>query len=51
MAKRLLTDSRLSLEQIAAQVGYDSAAAFSRVFKKLTGRAPGAWRQIGSAMA
>ena len=30
---------------LARQVGYDSDAAFSRAFKKLTGVAPAAWRQ------
>jgi AraC-like DNA-binding protein len=30
---------------VAAEVGYDSEAAFSRAFKKATGLAPGAWRE------
>jgi AraC-like DNA-binding protein len=50
-AKRLLADSPLSLDQIAERVGYDSAASFSRVFKKQTGVAPGAWRHGVSAVA
>jgi AraC-like DNA-binding protein len=29
---------------VAREVGYDSDAAFSRAFKKLTGVAPAAWR-------
>src|SRR5262245_45253425 len=29
---------------VALEVGYDSAAAFSRAFKKLVGRSPSAWR-------
>ena len=36
-AKALLKSSTLSLEQIAAQVGYQSGTAFGRFFKKYTG--------------
>jgi AraC-like DNA-binding protein len=34
-----------SVAAIAAQVGYDSEAAFGRAFKKATGVAPGRWRK------
>jgi AraC-like DNA-binding protein len=34
-----------SVATIAAKVGYDSEAAFSRAFKKATGVAPGRWRK------
>lgn len=44
-AKRLLTESRLSLEQVASRAGYDSAASFSRVFTRETGVRPGAYRR------
>ena len=44
-AKRLLAESGLSLEQIAERVGYESAASFSRVFKRATGSSPGAYRR------
>ena len=44
-AKRLLAESRLSLEKIAAQVGYESGASFSRVFRRTTGESPGAYRR------
>jgi AraC-like DNA-binding protein len=30
---------------VAAAVGYESEAAFSRTFKKLVGRAPATWRK------
>ena len=30
--------------QVAASVGYDSEAAFSRAFKRLTGIPPSRWR-------
>jgi AraC-like DNA-binding protein len=45
-ARRLLTDTGLSLEQVAVRVGYDSSSSLSRAFKKVTGTAPGAYRQV-----
>lgn len=45
VAKRLLADPRLALGQIAERVGYDSAASFSRVFKKAAGVSPGQYRR------
>ena len=45
LAKRLLADAGLGLEQIAERVGYESAAALSRVFKKTAGVSPGAYRR------
>jgi len=30
---------------IAAEVGYESEAAFSRAFKRATGSSPAAWRR------
>lgn len=44
-ARRLLSESTLSLERIALQVGYDSAASFSRAFSKGMGTSPGAYRK------
>jgi AraC-like DNA-binding protein len=35
----------ISLSRIAERVGYQSDAAFSRAFKKLTGQLPGALRR------
>lgn len=53
VACRLLADSRMGVEQVAAEVGYESAAAFSRAFKKHLGAAPADWRaqQQGAARA
>lgn len=45
VAASLLLQSGVKVAAIAAQVGYDSEAAFSRAFKKATGAAPGAWRE------
>jgi len=43
LASRLLTEGK-QVAAVAAEVGYESDAAFSRAFKKLVGRAPGTWR-------
>jgi len=43
-ARRLLAESGHSLERIAAQVGYDSAASLSRTFKRMVGMSPGSYR-------
>ena len=43
-----LREGTLSIGQIAGKVGYRAEAAFSRVFKKLWGVSPGAYRR-GSA--
>ena len=43
-AGHMLRREGLSLGQVAAQVGYESEAAFSKAFKREMGRAPGAWR-------
>jgi AraC family transcriptional regulator, alkane utilization regulator len=37
-----------NLASIAADVGYESEAAFNRAFKRVTGVTPGAWRDGGS---
>lgn len=44
LARKLLICSDKSLAQIAAAVGIDNSAAFSRAFKKWTGESPGAFR-------
>jgi transcriptional regulator GlxA family with amidase domain len=48
-ARRLLAESHLSLERIARNVGYESAASFSRAFKNAIGAAPGSYRQSARA--
>ena len=44
VASELLTGSSANLAGIAAEVGYESEAAFSRAFKRLIGVPPSAWR-------
>lgn len=40
-----LVRSGARVAAVGAEVGYDSEPAFSRAFKKITGLAPGAWRE------
>ena len=44
-AARLLRGGDLSVAQVAMQAGYQSEAAFSRVFKQWTGEPPAAYRR------
>jgi AraC-like DNA-binding protein/mannose-6-phosphate isomerase-like protein (cupin superfamily) len=44
LAARLLRDPAATLEQVAHRVGYGSAPAFHRAFRRHHGLAPGAWR-------
>lgn len=45
IAANLLAGGPLTVAAVAAEVGYDSEAAFSRAFKKATGTPPGEWRR------
>jgi AraC-like DNA-binding protein len=47
IAARLLEDKNISIAQAAAEVGYQSEAAFNRAFKRYVGTAPGSWRRRG----
>jgi AraC-like DNA-binding protein len=44
VASELLTGSNANLARIAAEIGYESEAAFSRAFKRMFGVPPSAWR-------
>jgi len=44
-AASMLRDGKQTLAEVAAQVGYDSEAAFSKAFKRAVGSAPGAYRR------
>jgi AraC-like DNA-binding protein len=41
----LLKDNKLTLAEIAATVGYESEAAFSKAFKRWSGQSPGYYRR------
>lgn len=49
LAANLLQRQRMSIAQAAAEVGYESEAAFNRAFKKQVGVPPGAWRRSHGA--
>ena len=52
MAANHLREGRLSLSEIAGVVGYQAEASFNKVFKRLLGITPGAYRrQAGRAVA
>jgi AraC-like DNA-binding protein len=45
LAANLLRSGNRPAASIAADVGYDSEAAFNRAFKREMGAAPAAWRK------
>lgn len=49
-AALLLKEGRQTVAEVAATVGYQSEAAFSRVFKQWTGHAPAAYRRTAAAV-
>jgi len=44
-AQKLLTTDRSNISEIAASVGYQSEAAFNRIFKSKTGQTPAVYRR------
>jgi AraC-like DNA-binding protein len=44
IARQLLQDTRVSLAQIAAALGYSEASAFTRAFRRWSGQTPTTWR-------
>jgi AraC-like DNA-binding protein len=45
IASEMLNRGNSNMATIAAEIGYESEAAFSRAFKKMLGVSPSAWRQ------
>jgi AraC-like DNA-binding protein len=45
LARQFLADGNLSTAAIASKVGFESTAAFSKAFKRMTGKTPGVARQ------
>lgn len=50
-AKRLLENTSSSADEVAAQVGYENAAFFRRVFRRSAGLTPGAYRRMFKPLA
>ena len=46
LASQWLTLERLPIEEVAQRLGYTSQAAFSRAFKRITGKTPGLSRKV-----
>jgi AraC-like DNA-binding protein len=46
LASSRLRDTSAKLMEVAQDVGYESEAAFSRAFKRISGLSPGAWRKM-----
>jgi AraC family transcriptional regulator, transcriptional activator of pobA len=44
--KRMLTDKKLAVNEVASAVGYDDYSYFSRIFKKQTGFSPTEFRNL-----
>jgi AraC-like DNA-binding protein len=45
LALHYLGDASLTVDEIAARLGFNDPSTFYRAFRKWTGHAPGAWRQ------
>ena len=50
-AKRLLESGRLPVDEISAEVGYEDASFFRRLFKRRTGLTPGRYRRMFQPIA
>ncbi|MBX3536557.1 MAG: AraC family transcriptional regulator [Chelatococcus sp.] len=50
IARQLLEDTKMSLGEISAALGYSEASVFSRAFRRWAGCSPGAWRAANRAM-
>jgi two-component system, response regulator YesN len=46
IARKLLIDTRLSISEIASNLGYYNFAYFSQLFRKFSGNTPGKYRKI-----
>jgi transcriptional regulator GlxA family with amidase domain len=50
-AKQMLETSRVAIDDISAEVGYEDPAFFRRLFKRLTGLSPSHYRKMFSQAA
>jgi AraC-like DNA-binding protein len=45
LAQRLLSESKMDLQQVAHCIGYADSASFCRAFQRWTGQTPGRWKR------
>jgi AraC-like DNA-binding protein len=45
LARRMLSETSLALDDIANRTGYSDTNAFSRAFRRVIGTSPGAFRK------
>ena len=50
IARQLLATSDVSLDDIAATLGYAGVSPFMRTFRRWAGETPGRWRRLAKAM-
>jgi AraC-like DNA-binding protein/ligand-binding sensor protein len=50
-ASAMLTESELSLSEIAAACGFEDQSWFSKIFKNYTGNSPGKFRELGGTFS
>ncbi|CAH1654923.1 MULTISPECIES: AraC family transcriptional regulator [unclassified Chelatococcus] len=50
IARQLLEDTKMSLGEISAALGYSEASVFSRAFRRWSGCSPGVWRAANRTM-
>ena len=48
IAAQRLREEKTSISRVAADIGYESEAAFNRAFKRELGETPAAWRRSGA---
>jgi AraC-like DNA-binding protein len=44
LAERLLAEQRLSIKQVADELGFASVSTFHRAFRRWTGHTPAGWQ-------
>lgn len=50
-ARELLITEKITLDEVASRVGYQSEPAFNRIFKAKTGKTPAVYRKLKTSMA
>ena len=48
LARQLLSESNIALDEVAAVLGYSGISPFMRTFRRWTGTTPNRWRMCGA---